>query len=342
MTLLRTIASLIVTVVIAGCGGESHPESTDSAAPSAKVSVAAAQKEPNAAANRIMGTVIARNRAELETKVQGRIARITVALGSRVRAGELMAELDTREFEARVRQARAAYEQAARDLSRFESLHAQQAVTDQEYDGAKARAAMAEAALAEAEAMLSYARITAPFSGVVTAKSFDVGDLATPGRPLFVLQDESELRFVATIPESYVDLIAVGDSVAVEFARAGERVAGWVEEISPGADPLSRSYEAKISLDGVPGLRPGQFGTLLLPSGGDSRLWIPATALVRRGQLELVCVAGEHGVVDLRLVRTGAQNGDRIEILAGLAEDEYVIVSDPHGLKDGDRIEIAP
>lgn len=342
MILLRTIASFIAAVTIAGCGDASHSESTESLSAPSKVSVAIARRESDAASSRIMGTVVARNRAELETKVHARIERITVALGSRVRAGDLMAKLDSRESEARVRQARAAHEQAARDLLRFESLHVQQAVTDQEYDGVKARSAMAEAALEEAEAMLSYARITAPFSGVVTAKMFDVGDLATPGRPLFVLQDESELRFVATIPESYVDLIAVGDSVAVEFARALELAHGAVEEVSPGADPSSRSYEAKISLDGAPALRPGQFGTLLLRSGGDSRLWIPATALVRRGQLELVCVAGEHGVVDLRLVRTGAQNGDRIEILAGLAEDEHVIVSDPHGLKDGDRIEIVP
>lgn len=342
MKSLIAAALLLAVSVTAGCSAKSHPESTDASAPPAKVRVASVQRDSTAVSHRIMGTVVARNRADVESKVQARVERVAVTLGSRVRAGDLIAELDTREFEARVLQARAANEQATRDLARYEALHSQEAATAQEYDGARTRAATTAAALDEAEAMLSYARIKAPFSGVVTAKFVDVGDLATPGRALFVLQEEAALRFVVTVPESYVDMVHLRDSVEVEFARTGEFVKGVVEEISPGADPASRSYEAKIALPRAGNLRPGQFGTLLLASGDDSKLWIPSAALVRRGQLELVYVASTEGVADLRLVRTAAQQTDKIEILAGLSDGEQVILSGHAGLEDGDRIEIVP
>jgi multidrug efflux pump subunit AcrA (membrane-fusion protein) len=131
MKRLTRVIPLFAILVAAGCGADSHSENANTSAPPAKVSVATVHRDSTAGSHRIMGTVVGRNSAAVETKIQARVERIAVALGSRVRAGDLIAELDTREFEARVLQARVANEQASRDLERYGNLHSQKAATDQ-------------------------------------------------------------------------------------------------------------------------------------------------------------------------------------------------------------------
>jgi RND family efflux transporter MFP subunit len=333
--------AIIVAATLAGCGDESRERARDLSTP-IKVTVATAERVAESAQEEFMGTVVARNRADLEPKIQARVDRILVSLGSRVKAGDVLAELDAREFEARVQQARAVFEQTSQDMTRFENLLSQQAATQQEYDGIKARTTVAEAGLAEAETALSYTRIVAPFSGKVTNKMIDIGDLAVPGRPMFTLEEEATLRFVATLPESRLGSIAYGDSLTILVSNVTAPVRGRVEEVSPSADPVSRSFAVKIALPNTPGVRPGQFGRLLLPAGGDETIFIPRSALVRRGQLDLVYVVTPDHKAMLRLVLIGRQYPDRLEILSGLRENEKVVISDQRDLADGDLVEEMP
>ncbi len=340
----QIVGSIVVffTLVLAGCGGDKEQsQSTEDMTPKA-VMVARVERLASGAYDEIMGSVVARNTADISTKVQSRIDRILVDIGSRVKAGDLLAELDTREFQAKVQQARAMNEQASQDLARFEKLLAESAATQQEYDGIKARAAVAEAGLHEAETFLSYARITAPFSGVVTRKLVDVGDLAFPGQPLFTLEEAGAPRFTVTIAESYRNKIAIGQQVRIAIAVIDTTVIGRVDELSPSADPMSRTFSAKIGLPALEQLRPGQFGRLLLPAeGADVTLYVPRSAWVRRGQLDLVYVVTPERRAMLRLVRIGRQLPDKLEILSGLREDESVVVSDQRDLLDGDRVEVS-
>lgn len=340
----QIIGSIVVlfTLVVAGCGGDKkQSQSTEDMTPKV-VTVARVERLASGAYDEIMGSVVARNTADISTKVQSRIDHIFVDIGSLVKAGDLLAELDTREFQAKVQQARAMNEQASQDLARFEKLLAESAATQQEYDGIKARAAVAEAGLREAETFLSYARITAPFSGVVTRKLMDVGDLAFPGRPLFTLEEAGAPRFTVTIAESYRSKIAAGQQVRIAIAVIDTTVIGRVDELSPSADPMSRTFSAKIGLPALEKLRPGQFGRLLLPTEGDDvTLYVPRSAWVRRGQLDLVYVVTPDRRAMLRLVRIGRQLPDKLEILSGLREDESVVVSDQRDLLDGDRVEVS-
>ena len=336
--------SLVALAVVGGMllwGCQHSPELPAAAQNSApkKVTVAIAGGSSRHWGQEHMGTVVARHHAEIETKVQARVERIPVALGTHVRQGELLAELDTREFRAGAQQAHAVLEQAAQDLMRFETLLSQNAATQQEYDAVKARKSVAEAGVQEAEALLSYAQITAPFSGVVTAKSVNVGDLAIPGRPLFVVEDGTSLQFVAALPEASRDRINLGDTLQIATSSPDTAVFGIVDEISPSADPLSRTFVTKIMLPDRVNLRAGQFGRLLLPDDEEASISIPLSALVRRGQLELVYVVGADQRAMIRLIRTGRQVQDELEVLSGLSAGEHVVANPPAGLSDGDRIE---
>ena len=125
-----------------------------------------------------------------------------VVLGQPVKAGELVARLDAAEIVARLDQAEASLQQAERDWKRIAALFEQQAVTRAEYEAADTRRRVAEGAAAEAKAMMGYVELVAPFDGVVTKKWVEVGDLATPGKPLLTLEAPSELQLEADVPEA--------------------------------------------------------------------------------------------------------------------------------------------
>lgn len=324
----------------AGCGsGEMQHGAETTKSP---VAVAVIQVEMQAALtySEVLGSVVARRRADIQTKVQARVERTPVGIGSRVREGELLVEFDTRETGARVKQARALFEQAEQDLKRFETLLAQSAATQQEYDGVKARKTVAEAGLQEAEAMLTYARISAPFSGTITRKDINEGDLAVPGRPLFTIEDESSLQLVVSVPESQRAHLRVGDTLQVALAGGGSTVPAVAEEFSPSADPISRSLTAKLALPKDDRLHAGQVVRLLVPGSRSAELVVPESAIVRRGQLELVYTVTNEGRAALTLVRTGRRLGGNIEVVAGLRGGEQIIVNPPAGLEDRDPVEV--
>lgn len=326
----------------AGCGsGEKHPGAESTKTP-VQVRVTQVEMREESSYSELLGTVVARQRADIQTKVQARVEKTPVGIGSHVRKGELLVEFDTRETGARVKQARALFEQAEQDLKRFETLLAQSAATQQEYDGVKARKTVAEAALQEAEAMLTYARISAPFSGTITRKDINEGDLAVPGRPLFTLEDESSLQLVVSVPESQREYLRIGDTLQVGHSGGGATIPGVVEELSPSADPISRSLTAKLSLASDERVHAGQVARLLLPGSRNAELVLPETAVVRRGQLELVYVARADGLASLTLVRTGRKLADKIEIVAGLRGGEMIILNPPTGLEDRDPVEVHP
>jgi RND family efflux transporter MFP subunit len=324
-----------------GCSGSQDQAQTISDAPPKPVTVATVQTEGSGSFDEVMGSVVARNTADISTKTQARVDRIPVDIGSRVRKGDLLAELDARDMQAHVQQARAVNDQTSSELKRFEQLLSQRVVSQQEFDGIKARATVAEASLHEAEAMLTYAHITAPFAGVVTRKQIDIGDMVFPGQPLFTLEESGATRFEATIAESHRNRIAVADVVKISIPDLDTVISGKVDDISPSADPMSRTFAVKIGLPTQVAIRPGQFGKLLLATGGEeTTLFVPRSALVRRGQLDLVYVVSADNRAMLRLVRIGRQFPDKLEILSGLRENEQVVISDQRDLLDGDLVEV--
>jgi RND family efflux transporter MFP subunit len=316
--------------------GKSGPE-----LPTATVSVALAEAKVRPATEEAVGTVRAQLRAAIEPKVSGRIEALLVVPGQIVKAGDVLVRLDGREFQARLDQALALRDQARADFERQKQLLAGKISTQAEFDAAKARMGVTEANASEAETMLAYRTVSAPFAGTVTRKLADVGDLATPGKPVVELEDQTGLRLEADLPEALVARVKLGDKLAVSIPNAGTQVEGVVSEISPVADPVSRTFLTKLDLQQSATLRAGQFGRVAVPVGDSKAVRVPVSAVIRRGQMELVFIAAA-GRAQLRMVKTGKTLGSEVEIVSGIEPGEKVITEGASQVRDGQPINIKP
>jgi RND family efflux transporter MFP subunit len=185
--------------------------------------------------------------------------------------------------------------------------------------------------------MRDYARLAAPFSGVVTTKTVEPGNLATPGAPLLTIEQDGLYRLEASVDESKLASVRVGQAVEVMIDGAIEnrrKLNARVSEIVPSVDPASRTYIVKLDLPATPQLRTGMFGRVIFPLGTQKVVAVPLTTLMERGQLQSVFVV-EDGVAHIRLVTTGRRTKDGAEILSGLNAGEKVVTPLPPGLLDG-------
>jgi multidrug efflux pump subunit AcrA (membrane-fusion protein) len=204
---------------------------------------------------------------------------------------------------------------------------------------AMARIEQARADVASAEVQLGYTRITSPVDGVVTAKYVDVGTQAAPGVSLLKIEDNKHYLLEASVAESQVGSVHLGDAAAVTIdALADKPVSGKVSVIVPASDPASRSLVVKLDLPADAGLHSGMFGRAEFVVGHRNAITVPATAIVQRGQLTFVYLVDADGNARLRLVRPGPRRGERVEVLSGLNADERVIVTKADGVKDGERV----
>jgi RND family efflux transporter MFP subunit len=329
---------LLPILLLAACGRHESATQPVPNLPNTAVKVQVAKLTPHTATEEVVGTVRSKQRAVVEAKVSGRVLEYTATPGAMVKAGDLLARLDVQEIQAKVDQARAMLDQAKRDFDRQKQLIASNATTRQEFDAADARVKISTGAVSEAETMLSYAKVTAPFDGVVTRKLADVGDLAMPGKPLLEIEAPTSLRFEADLPEAILDRVKLGAKMPVRLAKAIE---GTVSEISPVADPVSRTFRVKLDLPPSEGLRTGQFGRVSVPVAEVKLLLVPQNAVLKRGQMQIVFVA-QNGKAALRLVKTGKVLEGRVEVLSGLEEGEQVIVSESAKLTDGQPVTIQP
>ncbi|KJR98454.1 MAG: hypothetical protein VR65_20765 [Desulfobulbaceae bacterium BRH_c16a] len=305
--------------------------------PTAEVTVGKVEKRIAENQVEIVGTVQAVVQAEISAKISGNIVAMPVDLGSRVKQGELLVEISAGEISAQVQQAKAQLEQARRNLLREENLLKKNAATPEMVKSLQDSARIAEAAYRETITMLEYARVTAPFTGIVTRKHANIGDLATPGKPLLNIEAENNLQVLTDIPEAMILQINKGDRLKVFVPSVGLTVEGTVAEVSPTADPSSRTAPIKLRIPADEKLRSGQFARVTLAMAQAETLTVPAAAVVSFGQMQKVFVVID-GKARLRLVRTGAQGDDYIEILSGLEEEETVVAGGNHMLLDGQPV----
>lgn len=329
-------AALAGTLLATGCGGK--PEAANSRTSAVKVRVQSIESKLQTSTEEVVGTVQARLHATLEAKLSGRIDKLPVVLGQRVKAGELVARLDAAEINARLDQADAALQQAERDWKRTSALFDQQAATRAEYEAAESRHRVAKGTAAEARALLSYVEVVAPFDGVVTKKSAEVGDLATPGKPLLSIEDPSALQLEADVPQALASHLPREARLALRVDGVNGELTGTVSEIAPTADAVSRTFRVKLDLPATPGLMSGQFARLLVPVGESPSIRVPGSAVIHRGQLEIVFVVANKQA-QLRLVKTGRRHGDGWEILSGLAAGDLIVIDGAELLTDGQPVE---
>ena len=284
-----------------------------------------------------------------DSEVNAKIAQAQAAVRSVTKAMEV-AQAGKMAAQANLTAATAHHE-------RFNRLFSEGSFTQKELDdvnaafeGAKAGVLQAEAQIASIEAQRKqaqaglkvaeiyqdYAVIKAPFDGRVVRKTADVGDLASPGRPLFVIE-QKEYRFAVPVEEKLH--IQDGQSVNVEIDAAGFASQLAVTEVIPAVDPMSRTYMVWVKLPAVPGLKAGTFGRATFAVGeGLESLYIPADAVKRWYQFTGVYVVGDDTKAHLRFVRLGRTMDDQVEIIAGLKPGERIVLNKLDEVADGSPI----
>lgn len=342
MKLAHSLPAAFTLALLAACGRYSAPESGAPPLPPMKAQVVSLRAEMLPVLTEITGTVHPAQHAQLAAKVMGTIDDIPVTLGQRVHRGEALATISAGEIKARVAQAQSQLNQASRDLARERELLPKGASTAEMVKDLQDRRAGAEAMLREAKVMLGYATIRAPFDGIIARKLANVGDLASPGIPLLEIEGTGGFEVEAGVPDSLAAALAVGMPIDFAIPAAGVGVTGKLAEISSAADPNTHTVAVKIAVPAGAAVRSGQFVRLQVPSARVRVLLAPAAAVAAVGQMERVFVAGPDNRAVLRLVKTGARRGDRVEILSGLDEGENVVVAPPAGLREGQPLEIQP
>lgn len=333
-----TGAILGLVLSLGACSKKPQGTAQSSDLPAIAVRAQTVESKPHVATEEVTGSVRAKLRSAIEAKVAGRIEKMRVVPGQRVKQGEVLVELDAREIQAKLDQAKAVRDQSERDLKRYTALIANKVTTQAEFEAAQSRNRVAKAALDEAETTLGYMTITAPFNGVITRQAADVGDLASPGKTLLEIEDPEALRFEADVPEAIIGSIQSGDKLPVRVSTA--EITGTVSEIAPVADVQSRTFLVKLDLPQTTGLRTGQFGRVAVPLSATSILRVPASAVIQRGQMEMVFVI-QNGQAQLRLVKTGKHFGDEVEIVSGIEAKEQVAAENVAQLTDGQRVEVS-
>ncbi len=303
--------------------------------------------------------------APIYARTNGYLKRWYADIGAHVKAGQLLAQIETPELDQQLEQARADLATAEANLrlsaitaERYENLLETDSASRQEADNAaadhEAKKATVESAkdnVKRLEDLQSFERIYAPFDGIITARNTDVGALIDsgsgggPATELFHIASPRRLRAYVGVPEAYSRMAKPGlaaDLTLGEFP--GRRFRGVLERTADAIDPSTRTLLAEIDVDNPTGeLLSGAYAEvhLELPSPSSSFL-LPANALLFRSEGLRVAVVRSGSRIDLEPITVGRDFGNEVEIVAGIRGDEDVVVNPPDSLVAGETVHVAP
>ena len=300
------------------------------------------------------GGLEAAKTVHVSTRMMGWVRKIHVEEGQAVTAGDPLISIDDTDLRAKMAQveagiaeARAVLANAERMVVRFEKLYAENSVSKQQLDDvvtgrdrARAGITAAQAMRDEVEVHLSYVEITAPMAGIVARKKIEEGNMANPGLPLLVLEQNDRMKVVARLGEKDVSSVTAGDSVRVDVTSlADARFAVPLARVIPTANPGSRTYDIEAYLPNPTGrLKSGMFARVSVPIGERQAVVVPAESIISRGQLRGVFVVDGEGLARLRWIRLGHPLAGGVEVLSGLEGGETIVVSAEQPLIEGDRV----
>lgn len=302
------------------------------------------------------GSLVARRESRIGPEVSGRLLHIAVDAGDRVKAGQLLFEIDPSPFEIAVRQAeagvalaRAQVAQLEADRARAVALHERNVMAQQAYEKVRTSVEVAHAQLRQAQAQLDHAReqlektkVVAPYDASVVERREDEGTIATlmPPTVVVVLQETEHLEAHAAIPESQADLVRSGDASKLFVEGMAEPIEGVVASVDDRVDLTNRSYTARIEVPNTQlRLKSGLFVRVEIASSARRDVLVLPRDAVRSEDGRSLVFRVEDGHAASREVRLGFATGDSVEVLAGLAEGDRVVVGDAvRTLSDGTPI----
>lgn len=284
-------------------------------------------------------TVEAVKQSTVAAQVSGRVAAVNFDVGDYVKAGSVIVRLSAQELSSAVAGSQAQVAQAAATLANaranyerqqqlFQQKFISQAALDRataEFRAAEAAARAARAGVGQTAAMSSYTVITAPFSGVVSARQVEVGETVTPGKLLMTGFDPKDMRVIANIPQYKLAEVKAAPRVAVEIPSLNKWIDATGVTVLPSADVATHTVKVRIDLPAnLEGVIPGMYARAHFSVARSRKLSIPSSAVVRRSEITAVYVVNQN-TVSLRQIRLGTTDAHgQVEVLAGLNPGELI------------------
>jgi RND family efflux transporter MFP subunit len=321
------------------------------------------RRGPGADALVLPGTVQAFYEAPIYARTNGYLKSWSTDIGTPVKKGQLLAEIETPEVDQELRQAQADlataeanYQLAKSTNERWQGLLETQSVSQQDADqragdaAAKAAARLSAAAnVARLKELESFKRVLAPFEGVVTQRNTDVGALINAGQStgnaLFRVADTHRLRIYVSVPQPYAGGVNPGMTAQLEFAdRLGKRYEATVANTSHALDAASRTLQVELQIDNAKGeLLPGSYAQVHFKlSPDENTLRIPVNAVLFRTQGLQVAALDAEQRVHLKTITQGRDFGTEIEVLSGVTPDDVLVLNPPDSISDGAQVRLAP
>jgi RND family efflux transporter MFP subunit len=318
-------------------------------------------KQADGSGNTLLpGTLRGYVESPIFARATGYLLHWYVDIGAHVKAGQLLADLDTPEIDQELQQAKAQRDQinsslglAKTSYERWQQLRTRDAVSQQELDERQSTYTQDLANLAAADANVrrlnqleSFKRIVAPFDGVVTQRNVDVGDLIDAGsgtsRALFALAQSDPLRVYVQMPQAYSQNVKVGQEVVVTQAELpGKQFHGTITHIAGAIDVPTRSLQIEVRLPNADGaLRPGAYVQVAVPSTTHANILVPGNALLFRAQGTQMAVVDSNGIVHLRKVVIAQDLGNTLEVESGIEPTDKIIINPSDSIADGDHVQV--
>ncbi len=315
--------------------------------------------QPRAAAegfSSLAGEIRAREESPLSFRVGGKLVERRVDIGDHVEQGDVLATLDPGDLQAQARAARARLSAARAELgrvradqARFATLVEQQLVSRSTMDAQDAAAVAAQGQVDAARAELEvagnqadYSQLRAPADGVIAARQAEAGQVVGAGQPVFTLAADGTREVAFAVAEGALDTVKPGQAIRVEvWSDPGKRWPGTVREVAPVADPASRTFAARATVDAPTGaLQLGQSARVFVEGNGDASLSVPLSALQQTSgdRVAVFVVEPRTSTLKLQPIEIGPYGTDRVPVIAGLAPDAWVVAAGGHLLREGQKV----
>jgi RND family efflux transporter MFP subunit len=298
------------------------------------------QEAPFLKATQFLGSFGPNREVSIASETSGKVVIVGVQEGSRVAQGSLVAKLDDGVLLAQLHSATASLDNATSTLKRYEQ--APNGVTQLQMDNARTQLLTSQAQIEQLKKQIAQYTISAPFSGVITARNFDLGAVVSPGTPLATLTDISALKLEVSVPERYVAQFSANMPISVNTdVYPGVDFSGRVWMIASKAD-ASHNYTIKVLVpnNSTHPLKAGMYGNVTIGNTATRpAISIPRSALIGSAEKPQVYVV-ENGIARIRDIGTGAGNATSVEVSKGLHAGDVIVSGGLVNLTDGTKVSI--